>query len=58
MASRDLAAIRRMMQDEMINRPPPSGGFLQWWSNDQTFFNEVGARDLTTISPRSHRDLP
>ena len=31
----------RRMQDEMINRPPPSGGFLQWWSNDQTFFNEV-----------------
>ena len=25
----------------MVNRPPPSGGFLQWWSNDQTFFNEV-----------------
>ena len=25
----------------MRERPPPSGGFLQWWSNDQTFFNEV-----------------
>ena len=25
----------------MVHKPPPSGGFLQWWSNDQTFFNEV-----------------
>ena len=31
----------RRMQKEMKERPPPSGGFLQWWSNDQTFFNEV-----------------
>ena len=31
----------RRMQKEMVERPPPSGGFLQWWSNDQTFFNEV-----------------
>ena len=29
------------MQHEMVHKPPPSGGFLQWWSNDQTFFNEV-----------------
>ena len=41
----------RRMQDEMVHRPPPSGGFLQWWSNDQTFFNEVvhRAQSIATL---------
>ena len=32
------------MQQEMVSIARLPAGMLQWWSNDQTFFNEVHAQ--------------
>ena len=49
------AAWTKRMQEELIKVKSLSSGFLQWWTNDQTFFNEVmhkAKRDLS-LDPKT-----